>query len=94
MKTIRLNGVTMNVPEKGDEGFEDAADAILKTLTAPKQAKITKVKVSEKGAISFYGLRAKWPLTMYAQELELILDRADELRKFMADNKASLSFKS
>ena len=47
------------------------------------------VKVSEKGAVSVYGLQ-RFPVSLYADQWEAILSRADALRKFIADNRAQL----
>ena len=49
-------------------------------------------KVSEKGAVSIYGLR-KFPITLYAGELERLFNSIDDLKSFMADNAASLARK-
>lgn len=45
--------------------------------------------VSERGAISIHGL-SKNPQTLYKSQWEKILERTDELRKFMEENKARL----
>lgn len=45
--------------------------------------------VSDRGAISIHGL-SKNPQTLYKAQWEKILDRADDLRKFMAENKDRL----
>jgi len=42
-------------------------------------------KVSEKGAISVYGLQ-RMPVTLYVEQWERLLDFADEVRAFMKDN--------
>lgn len=41
------------------------------------------LKVSEKGAVSLYGLR-RFPTTLYADEWEAVLVRADAIRAFIA----------
>lgn len=50
-------------------------------------------KVSAKGAISVYGINARFPVTMYADQLEKFLSHAEPIRAFMAENKALLSVK-
>lgn len=42
-------------------------------------------KVSTKKAISIYGMR-RFPITLYRQEWERILERANDLKSFIADN--------
>ena len=49
-------------------------------------------KVSDKGAVSVYGL-GRFPVTLYKEQWEKLLDRNEELRKFIVDNDASLKKK-
>lgn len=46
-------------------------------------------KVSNKGAISIYGLQ-RFPVTLYAEQWELILDNQNPLLKFIQDNEDHL----
>lgn len=63
-------------------------------LKLAAQAKSTlRLKVSEKGAVSIYGT-GRFPLTCYASTWLKVLDMADEIRQFIADNKDRLSFKN
>jgi len=49
-------------------------------------------KVSEKGAVSVYGL-GRFPVTLYYEQWVRLLDQADSLREFMENNKSSLKLK-
>jgi hypothetical protein len=49
-------------------------------------------KVSEKGAISVYGLQ-RMPVTLYVEQWERLLDFADVLRQFMKEHDAELKRK-
>ena len=49
-------------------------------------------KVSQKGAVSVYGLQ-RMPVTLYAQQWERLLDISDEIRKFIKDNNSQLTRK-
>lgn len=49
-------------------------------------------KVSEKGAVSVYGLQ-RMPVTLYVEQWTRLLDFADELRSFMKDNDSQLKRK-
>src|SRR5262249_16782850 len=49
-------------------------------------------KVSEKGAISVYGLQ-RMPVTLYVEQWQRLLDYGDEIRKFMTENDAKLKRK-
>ncbi len=49
-------------------------------------------KVSEKGAVSVYGL-GRFPVTLYVEQWDRILSNAAELRAFIEANKSKLKFK-
>jgi hypothetical protein len=46
-------------------------------------------KVSEKGGISVYGL-GRFPVTLYVEQWNTLLDSADALRGFMRDHESEL----
>lgn len=50
-------------------------------------------KVSEKGAVSVYGI-GRFPTTLYSQQWERLIAFVPELQAFMLANKASLATKS
>jgi hypothetical protein len=52
----------------------------------------TYLKVSEKGGVSLYGL-GRFPITLYVEQWQKILDMAPEIRRFMDENAASLKRK-
>ena len=43
------------------------------------------LKVSEKGALSVYGL-GRFPVTLYREQWEKLLAMADQIRQFIHDN--------
>jgi hypothetical protein len=43
------------------------------------------LKVSEKGALSVYGL-GRFPVTLYREQWEKLLGMADDIRKFILQN--------
>lgn len=51
-----------------------------------------KLKVSEKGGVSVYGL-GRFPVTLYGSQWNRLLDSADTIRKFLVDNKEKLAVK-
>ena len=51
-----------------------------------------RLKVSEKGAVSVYGM-GKFPVTLYKEQWLRLLDIADEIRAFIAANNAQLKSK-
>jgi hypothetical protein len=50
------------------------------------------IKVSEKGAVSVYGFQ-RFPVTLYAAQWLKLLDKAEVIRKFIADNEHKLAKK-
>lgn len=62
-------------------------------LKAKKERKLS-LKVAQKsGGVSLYGIHSKFPVTMYAQQWEKVLNHADAIRAFIEENRDSLSFK-
>ena len=49
-------------------------------------------KVSEKGAVSIYGM-GRFPVTLYKEQWLKLLDMAAEIRNFIAENDAHLKAK-
>lgn len=52
----------------------------------------TSLKVSEKGAVSVYGL-GRFPVTLYKEQWEKLLAMSDQIKEFIADNKDKLKLK-
>ena len=51
------------------------------------------LKVSQKGAVSVYGL-GRFPVTLYPAQMQRLLSIKEEIETFIADNKDSFSYKS
>jgi hypothetical protein len=49
-------------------------------------------RVSEKGAVSVYGL-GRFPVTLYYEQWVRLLDSAEPLRTFLEENKSKLKLK-
>lgn len=93
---------TMNRPATRPNGAtgktqaeKDLAAALAKV--AELEAKLTvkntiSFKVSEKGAVSVYGLQ-RMPVTLYAEQFIRLLEKADDIKGFIRANKSALSFK-
>jgi hypothetical protein len=52
----------------------------------------TSLKVSEKGALSVYGL-GRFPVTLYREQWDKLLNMSDEIRQFIKANDQSLKKK-
>ena len=51
-----------------------------------------RMKVSEKGALSVYGM-GRFPVTLYKEQWLRLLDMSEEIRSFIAANQARLKAK-
>lgn len=51
-----------------------------------------RLKISEKGGVSVYGL-GRFPVTLYKEQWTRLLDYADEIRSFIKDNDQVLKAK-
>jgi hypothetical protein len=54
------------------------------TLKKPARGQMS-LKVSEKGALSVYGM-GRFPVTLYREQWEKLLAMADQIRQFIQDN--------
>jgi hypothetical protein len=61
-----------------------AENEALKAKAAAAANRPISLKVSEKGAVSVYGL-GRFPVTLYSQQMTRLLDQADAIRAFMVD---------
>lgn len=68
-----------------------AENAKLKEANQPK-ARALSLKVSQKGAISIYGM-GRFPVTLYASQWLRILGIADQIVKFVDDHRSELAEK-
>ena len=51
-----------------------------------------RMKVSEKGAVSVYGM-GRFPVTLYKEQWLKLLNMSDEIRAFIVENEARLKAK-
>ena len=76
----------------------DDMKAELERLRAENEAlkrrteKGTTLKVSEKGAVSVYGL-GRFPVTLYQEQWLKLLGMADDIRAFISENESRLKKK-
>ena len=50
-------------------------------------------RVSEKGAVSVYGM-GRFPVTLYYEQWQRLLEAAPQLKEFLEENKGKLKLKS
>ena len=58
-----------------------------------QRARPGSLKVSEKGALSIYGM-GRFPVTLYKEQWLKLLDMSDDIRAFIAANEAQLKTKN
>ena len=58
-----------------------------------RQTRGVSLKVSEKGGVSVYGL-GRFPVTLYKEQWNRLLDMADDIRAFIRENESKLKAKS
>lgn len=61
--------------------------------TPVRQPGALHLKVSDKGAVSVYGLQARFPVTLYGDQWKRLLAHREQLEGFMETNKSKLSVK-
>jgi len=64
----------------------------LREQTERKKDSQLRLKVSEKGGLSVYGL-GRFPVTLYKEQWVRLLDYTDEIRSFLKENDALLKGK-
>jgi hypothetical protein len=77
-----------------DEDLKAELERLRNENAALKKGAATGIsmKVSEKGAVSIYGM-GRFPVTLYKEQWLKLLDMADEIRRFIAANDAQLKTK-
>jgi len=80
-----------NLAQENEALKQKLADMQVMLAQASKPKALT-LKVSEKGAISVYGL-GRFPITLYLGQMQRLLDHAVVIRSFIDTNKAILATK-
>ena len=69
----------------------ELASKLLAEVSEPKRGSLY-CKVSEKGAVSVYGLQ-RMPVTLYMEQWDRLLSFGDEIRAFIKENDGKLKRK-
>jgi hypothetical protein len=71
---------------------KDELLAIIEQMARASQSRLT-LKVSEKGALSLYGM-GQWPVTLYRSQWERLIDFIPEIKSFIDTHAAVLTVKA
>jgi len=72
--------------------YEELKARLAELETKQQRTGSISFKVSDKGAASVYGL-GRFPVTLYYEQWTRLLDKAEELSKFLEANKSKLKLK-
>ena len=77
-----------------DKDLQDELERLRSENAALKKGTSSgvRIKVSEKGALSIYGM-GRFPVTLYKEQWLKLLDMSDEIRAFIAANEGQLKAK-
>ena len=70
----------------------EAENKALKEQVSQRKPGELRLKISEKGGLSVYGL-GRFPVTLYKEQWVRLLERADEIKKFIEANDHNLKAK-
>jgi hypothetical protein len=70
----------------------EAENRILKEQMEQRRSGQLRLKISEKGGLSVYGL-GRFPVTLYKEQWIRLLDQADEIKGFLKENDQQLKAK-
>jgi hypothetical protein len=78
-----------------DNDLKDELERLRSENAALKKGTSSNVrmKVSEKGAVSVYGM-GRFPVTLYKEQWLKLLDMSDQIRAFIAANESQLKAKN
>jgi hypothetical protein len=70
----------------------EAENRVLKEQIDRRRPGELRLKISEKGGLSVYGL-GRFPVTLYKEQWSRLLDHVDDIKKFLQDHDAELKAK-
>ena len=89
------NGVSLKAMLAQNEVMAKRLEELEAALAAKSKSRKMTVAMGKagKGNLCIYGLQ-RWPFSFYRQQIETILDNADEIRAFIKAHASELSSKS
>jgi hypothetical protein len=72
--------------------YEELKARLAELEKSPRRTGSLEFRVGEKGGVSVYGL-GRFPVTLYYEQWQRLLEASDKLREFLEDNKSKLKLK-
>jgi hypothetical protein len=72
--------------------YEELTARLAELEKSPRRTGSLEFRVGEKGGVSVYGL-GRFPVTLYYEQWQRLLDASDKLREFLEENKSKLRLK-
>jgi len=79
-------------PEPEEQKLRRQLQETQDKLARLQRVRTANIKISEKGAVSLYGL-GKFPVTLYADQWRMLLDQGELIELFLAENVVKLARK-
>ncbi len=75
-----------------EPSYEELKAKLAELEAKQQRTGTTSFRISDKGGVSVYGL-GRFPVTLYYEQWIRLLDKAQELREFLEENKSKLKSK-
>jgi hypothetical protein len=72
--------------------YEELKARLAELEKSPRRTGTLEFRVGEKGGVSVYGL-GRFPVTLYYEQWQRLLEASDKLREFLEENKSKLKLK-
>jgi hypothetical protein len=72
--------------------YEELKARLAELEKSPRRTGSLEFRVGEKGGVSVYGL-GRFPVTLYYEQWNRLLDGSEKLREFLEENKSRLKLK-
>jgi hypothetical protein len=72
--------------------YEELKARLAELEKSPRRTGSLEFRVGEKGGVSVYGL-GRFPVTLYYEQWNRLLDASEKLREFLEENKSKLKLK-
>ena len=75
-----------------EPSYEELKARLAELEKQPRRIGRLEFRVGEKGGVSVYGL-GRFPVTLYYEQWNRLLDASEKLREFLEENKSKLKLK-